>query len=92
LQARLVGGRVIPAIVTTTAVVGGLMCLELYKLIQGKPRFDYKHAYFNLAVPLFAFAQPIQALEHTVICYPFQTNHSEPFDSSLVQIYFDWYK
>lgn len=66
LQARLVGGRVIPAIVTTTAVVGGLMCLELYKLIQGKPRFDYKHAYFNLAVPLFAFAQPIQALEHTV--------------------------
>ncbi|KAG0581190.1 hypothetical protein KC19_4G230900 [Ceratodon purpureus] len=66
LQARLLGGRVVPSIVTSTAVVGGLMCLELYKLIQGKPFTQHKHAYFNLAVPLFAFAQPIKAFEHTV--------------------------
>uniref|UniRef100_A0A7I4DHT6 Ubiquitin-activating enzyme E1 C-terminal domain-containing protein n=1 Tax=Physcomitrium patens TaxID=3218 RepID=A0A7I4DHT6_PHYPA len=66
LQARLVGGRVLPSIATSTAVVGGLMCLELYKLVQGKPFTLHKHAYFNLAVPLFAFAQPIKALQHTV--------------------------
>lgn len=66
LQARLVGGRVVPSIVTSTAVVGGLMCLELYKLIQGKPLTHHKHAYFNLAVPLFVFARPIKAIEHTV--------------------------
>lgn len=56
----------IPSIVTSTAVVGGLMCLELYKLIQNKPFTHHKHAYFNLAVPVFAFAQPIKAFEHTV--------------------------
>jgi ubiquitin-activating enzyme E1 len=66
IQARLLGGRVVPSIVTSTAVVGGLMCLELYKLIQGRPFTQHKHAYFNLAVPLFAFAQPIKAFEHTV--------------------------
>lgn len=55
-----------PAISTTTSVVGGLMCLELYKLIQEKPFTQHKHAYFNLAVPLLTFAQPIKAFEHTV--------------------------
>lgn len=57
----------LPSIATSTAVVGGLMCLELYKLVQGKPFTLHKHAYFNLAVPLFAFAQPIKALQHTVL-------------------------
>lgn len=56
----------IPAIITSTAIVGGLMCLELYKILQYKPLTDYRHAYFNLAVPFFTFAQPIKAVEHTV--------------------------
>lgn len=56
----------VPSIVTSTAVVGGLMCLELYKLILGKPFTQHKHAYFNLAVPLLVFAEPIKAFEHTV--------------------------
>lgn len=43
------------------------MCLELYKLIQEKPFTQHKHAYFNLAVPLLTFAQPIKAFEHTVL-------------------------
>ncbi|KAG6558134.1 hypothetical protein Mapa_000315 [Marchantia paleacea] len=66
LQARFVGGKIIPAIITSTAMVGGLMCLELYKILLQKPLTDYKHAYFNLAVPLFTFAQPIRAVQNTV--------------------------
>ncbi|KAJ7561520.1 hypothetical protein O6H91_03G031500 [Diphasiastrum complanatum] len=66
LQARLVGGQVIPAMITSTAVVGGLMCLELYKLLLQKPLADHRHTYFNLALPLFCYAQPLKAVEHTV--------------------------
>ncbi|KAL2631033.1 hypothetical protein R1flu_015719 [Riccia fluitans] len=66
LQARFVGGKIIPGIITSTAVVGGLMCLELYKILQQKPLADHKHAYFNLAVPLFAFAEPVRAVQNTV--------------------------
>ncbi|KAL3688917.1 hypothetical protein R1sor_015226 [Riccia sorocarpa] len=67
LQARYVGGKIIPAIITSTAVVGGLMCLELYKILQQKPLADYKHAYFNLALPLFTFAEPVRAVQNTVV-------------------------
>lgn len=56
----------IPAVITSTAVVAGLMCLELYKLLQQKPLGAHKHGYFNLSLPLFAFAQPLKAAETTV--------------------------
>eukprot|EP00245_Coleochaete_scutata_P003708 TRINITY_DN15555_c0_g1_i1.p1 TRINITY_DN15555_c0_g1~~TRINITY_DN15555_c0_g1_i1.p1 ORF type:complete len:1059 (+),score=200.70 TRINITY_DN15555_c0_g1_i1:45-3179(+) len=66
LQARIVTGRILPAIITSTAVVGGLMCLELYKLVQEKPLSVYRHSFFNLALPMFASAQPTPAVSYTV--------------------------
>lgn len=66
LKAKLIAGRIIPAIATATAVATGLVCLELYKIIQKKKVDDYRNTFCNLALPLFAMAQPVdkKVLKH----------------------------
>ncbi|KAG7280589.1 hypothetical protein CRUP_028315 [Coryphaenoides rupestris] len=59
LQSKRIAGRIIPAIATTTAAVAGLMCLELYKLVQGHGEISsYRSAFMNLAVDHFVMAWP----------------------------------
>jgi len=60
LQAKLIAGKIIPAIVTTTAAMAGLVCIELYKLAQGKTNLEqFKNSYANLAIPVFNMADAV---------------------------------
>ncbi|KAB2071341.1 hypothetical protein ES319_A08G214900v1 [Gossypium barbadense] len=63
LKAKFIAGRIIPAIATSTAMATGLVCLELYKVLDGAHKAtastDYRNTFANLALPLFSMAEPV---------------------------------
>jgi len=61
METRRVAGRIVPAMITTTALVSALSCLELIKLVQNAPLKSYRNAFVNLALPFFAFTAPLPA-------------------------------
>nr|CAD2125795.1 unnamed protein product [Meloidogyne enterolobii] len=67
MKTKQIAGKIIPALATTTSVVAGLVCIELYKTIEVEgqrskaPIERFKNAFLNLATPFIAFSEPGKA-------------------------------
>lgn len=57
-QVKMIAGRIIPAIATTTAMITGAVCMEMYKLVLGLPKAAFCSSNINLATMLFQFFEP----------------------------------
>lgn len=64
-KVKLIAGKIIPAIATTTAMVVGAVGIEIIKFIQKKPAEVYKNVTINLALPLWVFNDPLPPIEIT---------------------------
>jgi ubiquitin-activating enzyme E1 len=60
LQAKLIAGRIVPAIVTTTASVAGLVIFELYKLLRKDIKLEnFRNSFMTLALNIYQISEPV---------------------------------
>lgn len=70
LKTKLIAGKIIPAVATTTAMIVGAVGIEMMKVVQGFNSLeDFRNTFVNLGVSLFVFTEPSPAkktedLEH----------------------------
>jgi ubiquitin-activating enzyme E1 len=64
-KVKLIAGKIIPAIATTTAMVVGVVGIEIIKYLLGKPASAFKDVSINLALPVWIFNDPLPPVVNT---------------------------
>ena len=82
-KAKMIAGRIIPAIATTTASVTGLVMLEMFKVLQAKPIEKLRNGNFNLGTNTYMMFEPnpaSQKKDNIVITRPNAAEHPDAYD------------
>jgi len=58
-QVKMIAGKIIPAVATTTAAVCGLAVIEMIKIVQGKPLEELRDSSNSLGVNAYYFSEPV---------------------------------
>lgn len=61
---KIIAGKIIPAMATTTAAITGIVCLQLYTLMQTNNINFFRNCYLNLAVNRFIMTMPSKEIKH----------------------------
>jgi len=62
-KVKLIAGKIIPAIATTTAMVVGAVGMEITKKVLNHKNELFKNSFMNLALPLWMFSDPLPPIE-----------------------------
>lgn len=58
-KTKMIAGKIIPAIATTTAMIAGTITVELYKLMFETDVEKYKNTFANLGINIILFSEPL---------------------------------
>ena len=81
---KMIAGRIIPSMATTTSAITGIVCLQLYTLNQTNNIDFFRNCFLNLAKNIFIMNLPAKEINHVDIDF------DEDLGTSLKAIPLNW--